>query len=92
MIEAVPAEVEGLPEEEAEPAEEIPGWLAALQPEGEAEEEIAKAPAEEEVGETGMWRDIMREEGLEEMIEAVPAEVEGLPEEEAEPAEEIPKR
>jgi len=88
MIEAVPAEVEGLPEE-AEPAEEIPDWLTALQVEEPAEAEVAEAPVEPEAPDTDLWREVMREEGLEEMIEAVPAEVEGLPEE-AELAEEVP--
>jgi len=88
MIEAVPAEAEELPEA-AEPAEEIPDWLAALQPEEAAAPEVAEAPAEPEVSEADLWREIMRQEGLEEMIEAVPAEAEELPEA-AEPAEEIP--
>jgi NAD-dependent oxidoreductase involved in siderophore biosynthesis len=75
--------------EAAEPAEEIPDWLAVLQAEEPAAPEVSGAPAEPEVTDTDLWREIMREEGLEEMIEAIPAEVEGLPEE-VEPAEEIP--
>jgi cytochrome c-type biogenesis protein CcmH/NrfG len=74
--------------ESAEATEEVPDWLTA-QVAAPAEPESAPAPAEPEVGEADLWREIMRQEGLEEMIEAVPAEVEGLPEE-AEPAEEIP--
>ena len=75
--------------EVAGPAEEMPDWLAALQPEEAAAPEVIEAPAEPEVPETDLWREIMRQEGLEEMIEAVPAEAEELPEA-AEPAEEIP--
>jgi len=126
MIEAMPAEAEGVAEEEgpeeeipdwltalqpeepveppaepemAEPAEEIPDWLAALQPEGPAGAEVAKVPVEPEVaeaaeepevGETDLWREVMREEGLAEMIDAVPAEAEGLAEEEG-PDEAVPE-
>ncbi len=87
MIQTVPAEVEGLPQE-AEPAEEIPDWLAALQPEEPVVPE-AEAPVEPEEADIERWREVLREEGLEEMIQTVPAEVEGLPQE-AEPAEEVP--
>jgi tetratricopeptide (TPR) repeat protein len=75
--------------EPVEPAEEMPDWLAALQAEEAAEPEVTEAVAEVEGGDTDLWRDIMREEGLEEMIEAVPAEVEGVSEE-IEAAERMP--
>jgi len=50
MIEAVPAEAEGLPEK-AEPAEEIPDWLADLQAEEPIAPEVAEPPAELEITE-----------------------------------------
>jgi cytochrome c-type biogenesis protein CcmH/NrfG len=80
MIEAVPAEAEALPEE-IEADEEVPDWLAALQAEEAIEPAEAEAPPEPDAGETDMWREIMRQEGMADMIEAVPAEAEALPEE-----------
>ncbi|UCC61705.1 MAG: tetratricopeptide repeat protein, partial [Anaerolineae bacterium] len=63
---AVPSAEPEAAEAAVEPEDEVPDWLAALQTEEPAETEIAAPPVEPETAETDLWREIMREEGLEE--------------------------
>ncbi|MFZ5917269.1 MAG: tetratricopeptide repeat protein [Chloroflexota bacterium] len=73
--------------------EEMPDWLTALQPEEAPDIQKSEPAAEPDVAlddETDLWREIMRQEGLEQMIQAVPAEIEGLPDEEEAAEGEIP--
>jgi len=71
MIEAAPAEAEDLPEE-AEPAEEIPDWLAALQAEEPAAPEVTEPPAEPEVTDIEVAEPVVAEAPPEEAAEEVP--------------------